>query len=120
MKKISLFLSLMFCMVIQAWAGSAVTTTPDRQTAAPFTAVKGIKSVDFTPGTMVTDVASISEGYAYVIRSARGFLLNSANFPNHIAGSAGSGVEGEGNAAYDVEAQQFQFKTNGTSTYLYI
>ena len=119
MKKISLFLSLMFCMVIQAWAGSAVTTTPDRQTAAPLTAVKGIKSVDFTPGTMVTDVASISEGYAYVIRSARGFLLNSANFPNHIAGSAGSGVEDEGNAAYDVEAQQFQFKTNGTSTYLY-
>ena len=119
MKKISLFLSLMFCLVIQAWAGSAVTTTPDRQTAAPFTAVKGIKSVDFTPGTMVTDVASISEGYAYVIRSTRGFLLNSANFPNHIAGSAGSGVEDEGNAAYDVEAQQFQFKTNGTNTYLY-
>ena len=119
MKKISLFLSLMFCMVIQAWAGSAVTTTPDRQTAAPLTAIKGIKSVDFTPGTLVTDVASISEGYAYVIRSARGFLLYSADFPNHIAGSAGSGVSDEGTAAYDVEAQQFQFKTNGTNTYLY-
>ena len=119
MKKISLFLSLMFCMVIQAWAGSAVTTTPDRQTAAPLTAIKGIKSVDFTPGTLVTDVASISEGYAYVIRSARGFLLYSADFPNHIAGSAGSGVSDEGTAAYDVAAQQFQFKTNGTNTYLY-
>ena len=119
MKKISLFLSLMFCMVLQTWAGSAVTTTPDRQTAAPFTAIKGIKSVDFTPGTLVTDVASISEGYAYVIRSARGFLLYSADFPNHIAGSAGSGVSDEGTAAYDVAAQQFQFKTNGTNTYLY-
>ena len=119
MKKISLFLSLMFCMVMQAWAGSAVTKASAWQNAVPFTAVEGIRATSFTPGTVVTDEASISEGYAYVIRSARGFLLYSADFPNHIAGSAGSGVSDEGTAAYDVAAQQFQFKTNGTNTYLY-
>lgn len=119
MKKISLFLSLMFCIVVQAWAGSGVTTAPARQTAATFTAVEGIRATSFTPGTLVTDAASISEGYAYVIRSTRGFLLSSADFPNHIAGSAGSGVTDEGTAAYDVAAQQFQFKTDGTNTYLY-
>lgn len=119
MKKISLFLSLMFCIVVQAWAGSGVTTAPARQTAATFTAVEGIRATSFTPGTVVTDAASISEGYAYVIRSTRGFLLYSADFPNHIAGSAGSGVSDEGTAAYDVAAQQFQFKTDGTNTYLY-
>lgn len=119
MKKISLFLSLMFCIVVQAWAGSGVTTAPARQTAATFTAVEGIRATSFTPGTVVTDAASISEGYAYVIRSTRGFLLYSTDFPNHIAGSAGSGVSDEGTAAYDVAAQQFQFKTDGTNTYLY-
>ena len=119
MKKISLFLSLMFCIVVQAWAGSGVTTAPARQTAATFTAVEGIRATSFTPGTVVTDAASISEGYAYVIRSTRGFLLYSADFPNHSAGSAGSGVSDEGTAAYDVAAQQFQFKTDGTNTYLY-
>lgn len=119
MKKISLFLSLMFCIVVQAWAGSGVTTAPARQTAATFTAVEGIRATSFTPGTVVTDAASISEGYAYVIRSTRGFLLYSADFSNHIAGSAGSGVTDEGTAAYDVAAQQFQFKTDGTNTYLF-
>lgn len=119
MKKFSLFLSLMCCIFVQALAGSVVTTATARQTAATFTAVEGIRATSFTPGTVVTDAASISEGYAYVIRSARGFLLYSADFPNHIAGSAGSGVSDEGTAAYDVAAQQFQFKTDGTNTYLY-
>ena len=119
MKKISLFLSLMFCMVMQAWAGSAVTKASAGQSAVSYTAVAGVRATGFTPGTVVTDAASLSEGMGYVIRSARGFLLYSADYPNHIAGSAGSGVSDEGSAAYDVAAQQFQFKTNGTNTYLY-
>lgn len=119
MKKFSLFLSLMFCMVVQAWAGGDVAKTTARQQAVPLTAVAGARATSFTPGTLVTDASTISEGYAYVIRSARGYVLYSADYPEHIAGSAGSGVSDEGTAAYDVAAQQFQFKTNGSSVYLF-
>ena len=119
MKKFSLFLSLMFCMVVQAWAGGDVAKTTARQQAVPLTAVTGARATSFTPGTLVTDASTISEGYAYVIRSARGYVLYSADYPENIAGSAGSGVSDEGSAAYDVTAQQFQFKTNGSSVYLF-
>ena len=120
MKKFSLFLSLMFCMVVQAsWAGDDVAKTTARQQAVPLTAVAGARATSFTPGTLVTDASTISDGYAYVIRSARGFVLYSADYPEHIAGSAGSGVTDEGSAAYDVAAQQFQFKTVDSSVYLF-
>lgn len=119
MKKFSLFLSLMFCMVVQAWAGGDVAKTTARQQAVPLTAVAGARATSFTPGTLVTDASTISDGYAYVIRSARGFVLYSADYPEHIAGSAGSGVTDEGSAAYDVAAQQFQFKTVDSSVYLF-
>ena len=119
MKKFSLFLSLMFCMVVQAWAGGDVAKTTARQQAVPLTAVAGARATSFTPGTLVTDASTISEGYAYVIRSARGYVLYSADYPEHIAGSAGSGVSDEGSAAYDVTAQQFQFKTVDSSVYLF-
>ncbi|MGM9693997.1 MAG: glycoside hydrolase N-terminal domain-containing protein, partial [Alloprevotella sp.] len=119
MKKFSLFLSLMLCMAMQAWAGSAVTKASAELHAVPLAAVASPKATSFTPGTVVTDAALINEAYVYVIRSARGFVLYSADFPNHLAGSAGSGVSDEGTAAYDVAAQQFQFKTDGTNTYLY-
>ena len=118
MKKFSLFLSLMFCVVLQAWAGSAVSKSSEQHAVSPAASVV-VKAASFTPGTMVTDASLISEGYAYVIRSARGFLLYSADQPQHIAGSAGSGVSDEGSAAYDVAAQQFQFKTNGSNVYLF-
>ena len=118
MKKFSLFLSLMFCVVLQAWAGSAVSKSSEQHVVSPAASVV-VKAASFTPGTMVTDATLISEGYAYVIRSARGFLLYSADQPEHIAGSAGSGVSDEGSAAYDVAAQQFQFKTNGSNVYLF-
>ncbi|MCI7273891.1 glycoside hydrolase family 95 protein [bacterium] len=120
MKKFSLFLSLMCCFCLYAWAGEA--SLKAAPAAAPIVEhVNGVKAVsaDFVPGTVVTDAASISEGMGYVIRSVRGFVLYSADYPNHIAGSAGSGVTDEGTAAYDVAAQQFQFKTNGSNTYLY-
>ena len=118
MKKFSLFLSLMFCVVLQAWAGSVVSKSSEQHVVSPAASVV-VKAASFTPGTMVTDASLISEGYAYVIRSARGFLLYSADQPEHIAGSAGSGVSDEGSAAYDVAAQQFQFKTNGSNVYLF-
>ena len=118
MKKFSLFLSLVLCVVLQAWAGSAVSKSSEQHAVPPAASVV-VKAASFTPGTMVTDASLISEGYAYVIRSARGFLLYSADQPQHIAGSAGSGVSDEGSAAYDVEAQQFQFKTNGSNVYLF-
>ena len=80
MKKFSLFLSLMFCAVLQAWAGSVVSKSSE-QHAVPPTASVVVKAASFTPGTMVTDASLISEGYAYVIRSVRGFVLYSADFP---------------------------------------
>lgn len=119
MKKFSLFLSLMFCMVVQAWAGGAVAKASAGQQAVPSVAVAGVRATSFTPGTVVTDASAISEAYAYVIRSARGFLLYSADQPNNMASSLGIAVTDEGAAAYDVTAQQFQFKTVGTSVYLF-
>ena len=121
MKKFTLFLSLMCCFCLYAWAGEASLKAVPAGGAPTVESVNRVQAVsaDFTPGTVVTDAASISEGMGYVIRSVRGFVLYSADYPNHIAGSAGSGVTDEGTAAYDVAAQQFQFKTDGTNTYLY-
>ena len=81
MKKFSLFLSLMCCFCLYAWAGEA--SLKAAPAAAPIVEhVNGVKAVsaDFVPGTVVTDAASISEGMGYVLRSVRGFVLRTFLF----------------------------------------
>ena len=115
MKKLYLLLGLALSISALTWAGSAVTKA--LQQKAPEAAAADEST--FTPGTVVTSADQIQETLGYVLRSKRGFLLTSTNFPNELCGSLGSGVTDEGEAAYDVQAQQFQFKTVGGSRYLY-
>lgn len=119
MKKFSLLLGLTLGITVLAWAGGMVSKALSGNSASPASETTTAAEITFTPGTSVTDIDEISEGKTYVLRSKRGFLLYSTNYPAHVAGSAGSGVTDEGEADYTVEAQQFIFKTVGGVQYLY-
>ena len=109
MKKLYLLLGLALSISALTWAGSAVTKALMQQApeAAPAT-----RATEFTPGTAVTNADAIDEGYAYVLRGARGYLFVN---DTRLCGT-GENPTGE---AYDNAAQQFQFKTANGNLYLY-
>ncbi len=80
----------------------------------------GVDANDYTVSDdPITDINDLSNAKTYNITSARGYLMNSANYATKLAGSAGSGVEDEGEASKSALAQQFAFlKING-NIYLY-
>ena len=112
MKKLTLLLSLVLCGALQTVSASSAVDAPVQTTPKAF--LKG-----GTAGTAVTDLSSISIDNVYVIRSQRGYLLYSSNYPNQLAGSAGSGVSDEGTASYTTKAQLFAIVPSGNSYYLY-
>ena len=118
MKKLYLLLGLALSISALTWAGSAVTKAL-LQKAPEAPAAENVTRAGFEPGTLVTDVASITEGMAYVLRTERGYLLSSSVISDKLCGSKGSGVTDKGTEAYDVEAQQFQFKEKDGNRYLY-
>lgn len=69
--------------------------------------------------TVVTNLDQLSNSKVYNIKSARGFLLYSANYAENLAGSAGSGVKDAGTASTTAKAQQFAIFTVIGQRYLY-
>lgn len=70
-------------------------------------------------GDVVTNLSNLSNSKVYNIKSARGYLLYSANYTGKLAGSAGSGVKDAGTASATTAAQQFAIYTVGSKHYLY-
>lgn len=69
--------------------------------------------------TVVTNLDQLSNSKVYNIKSARGYLLYSANYTANLAGSAGSGVKDAGTASTTAKAQQFAIFTVNGQRYLY-
>lgn len=69
--------------------------------------------------TVVTNLDQLSNSKVYNIKSARGYLLYSANYAANLAGSAGSGVKDAGTASTTAKAQQFAIFTVNGQRYLY-
>ena len=91
MKKLYLLLGLALSISALTWAGSAVTKAL-LQKAPEAPAAENVTRAGFEPGTLVTDVASITEGMAYVLRTERGYLLSSSVISDKLCGSKGSGA----------------------------
>ena len=110
MKKVSLLLSLMFCLFTGAWAGGAAWS------ASPGVShVAGIQALQ-AQGDEVTNLAELSNNKVYALRSPRGYLY----YRSDKAKLSGSGKFSDAPAAsLESQDQLFQLFQLDNSLYLY-